>query len=65
MPQIGRVLRRPAGRLLLRRWQHDGPIMQKDKGMVPYRIVPAGSSSGWRASTVLTEIKRGWKDTIE
>jgi len=44
MPQIGRVLRRPAGRLLLRRWQHDGPIMQKDKGMVPYRIVPADQS---------------------
>jgi hypothetical protein len=25
----------PGGRLLLRRWQHDGPITQKDKGMVP------------------------------
>jgi hypothetical protein len=64
MPQIGLFLRRPAGRLLLRVGSN-GPITQKDKGMVPYRIVPAGSSSGWRASPVLTEIKRGWKDTIE
>jgi hypothetical protein len=63
MPQIGRVLRRPAGLLLLRRW-HNGPITQKDKGMVPCRIVPAGSVSHWRASTLLTE-KRGWKYTIE
>jgi hypothetical protein len=36
----------------------NGSITQKDKGMVPYRIVPAGSVSGWRASTVLAAIKR-------
>jgi hypothetical protein len=57
MPQIGRVLRRPLA-LFYSAVGSNGPITQKDKGMVPYRIVPSGSVSRWRASTVLTAIKR-------